>query len=227
MFRELDEGIRAVAANKEARVVIVTGSDGDFSSGADWSESTRDRGHWLPYIRWLGTICRALCELPVPTIAKVRGVAVGAGANIALGCDLIVAADDARFGEIFINLGLTPDFGGSYLLPRLVGLHKAKQLAFFGDIITAAEAERIGIVNEVVAAEEIDAFVEAWANRLAGSPPLTMSMTKQLLNASIGSSLTQALDAEATAQSLNFSTDDTREALRSRREDRLPVYQRR
>ena len=116
-------------------------------------------------MRHVGDVALALHRLPQPTIAKVGGVAAGAGANMAFGCDLIVASDEARFTEIFARRGLTIDFGGSWLLPRLIGLHKAKELAFFADIISAKEAEAFGLVNRVVPAGELDAFVDDWAQQ--------------------------------------------------------------
>ena len=151
--------------------------------------------------------------MPQPVIAKVGGVAAGAGLNLALGCDLIVASDDARFSEIFARRGLSVDFGGSWVLPRLVGLHKAKELVLFADIIGAKEAQEIGIVNRVVPAGELDAFVEDWARRLAAGPPISLSMSKRLLNVSMEMSLAHALEAEAQAQNVNFSSKDTAEAM--------------
>ena len=121
-------------------------------------------------MQWINQVPLALHRLPKPTIAKVRGVAAGAGANLALGCDLIVAGETARFAEIFARRGLGLDFGGSWLLPRLVGLHRAKELAFFGDVVSAADADRLGLVNRVVPDAELDEFVTAWAGRLAAGP---------------------------------------------------------
>jgi 2-(1,2-epoxy-1,2-dihydrophenyl)acetyl-CoA isomerase len=144
---------------------------------------------------------------------------------MALGCDLIVASDDARFSEIFARRGLTIDFGGSYVLPRLVGVHKAKELALLADIISAQEAEKLGIVNRVVPAAELDAFVDDWAARLAAGPPLALSMTKKLLNDSLAMSLDQALEAEGMAQTVNFGTSDTAEAMAAFLEKRDPKFQ--
>ena len=114
-------------------------------------------------MRHIGDVALALHRLPQPTIAKIRGVAVGAGLNMALGCDLVVASTNARFSEIFARRGLSIDFGGSWVLPRRVGLHRAKELALLADIIDATEAERIGLVNRVVDDAELDAFVDDWA----------------------------------------------------------------
>jgi 2-(1,2-epoxy-1,2-dihydrophenyl)acetyl-CoA isomerase len=227
MFGELREVFRSISGDPERdRVVVVTGAEGNFCSGADLSAVT-DGGvdmHQLQWMRQVGEAVIALHALPQPAIAKVEGVAVGAGANLALGCDLIVAAEDARFSEIFARRGLSIDFGGSFVLPRLVGLHKAKELAFFADIIPAKEALDLGIVNRVVANTEIDAFVDDWARRLAAGPPLALSMTKKLLNAGLHASIEQAVEAEGQAQTVNFSTADTAEAMAAFVQKRDPVF---
>ena len=168
MWDELLETFFAIANNTtEDRVVVITGAGAAFCSGADIGGGRVEETNGLTSMRHVGDVCTALHALPQPVIAKVVGVAAGAGLNLALGCDLIVASDDARFSEIFARRGLSIDFGGSWVLPRLVGLHKAKELVLFGDIIGAKEAQDIGIVNRVVPASEIDAFVDDWA-RAAG-----------------------------------------------------------
>ena len=135
--------------------------------------------------------------------------------NLALGCDLIVAGEAARFSEIFAKRGLSLDGGGSWLLPRLIGLHKAKELAFFADVISSAEAERFGIVNHVVPDADLDKFVDEWALRLTQLPPIALSMTKTLLNNSLMTSMEQALEDESRTQTVNFGTEDTTEAMRA------------
>ena len=151
-------------------------------------------------MRHVGDVALALHRLPQPTIAKVNSVAVGAGCNLALGCDLIVASDEARFSEIFARRGLSIDFGGSWLVPRLIGLHKAKELALFADIISAKEAEAMGLVNRVVPAGQLDAFVADWAHRLAQGPPIALAQTKRLLNDSFDVTLDEALEREGWAR---------------------------
>ena len=135
--------------------------------------------------------------------------------NMALLCDLVVAGDTARFSEIFARRGLTIDFGGSCVLPRRVGLHRAKELTLLADIIDAAEADRIGLVNRVVPDAELDAFVDGWAARLAAGPPIALAQAKRLLDDGVGSTLEQALDDEGAAQTVNFATADTAEAVRA------------
>src|SRR5215207_3975477 len=145
LWDELLAVLREIAFRSADRVVVITGAGGDFCSGADVSDMCGadggERPHALASMRHVGDIALALSRLPQPTIAKVRGVAVGAGMNMALLCDLLVASDTARFSEIFARRGLTIDFGGSWVLPRRVGVHRAKEMALFADIIDAAEAD--------------------------------------------------------------------------------------
>ena len=224
MWDELQQTFDEVARSSDDRVLVVTGAGGAFCSGADLSPGdVSDEG--VVRMRRIGDVALALHRLPKPTIAKVRGVAAGAGCNLALGCDLIVAAEDARFIEIFSKRGLSLDFGGSWLLPRLVGLHKAKELAFFADALSAAEAERIGLVNRVVAEAEIDGFVDGWATRLAAGPPLAVGMSKQMLNQSYALSMEQALDYEGRVQTVNFGTQDFVEAVSAFLQKREPKFQ--
>ena len=224
MWVELRQTFEEVAQRSEDRVLVITGAGGAFCSGADLTSGDGNRPHQLVWMRHVADTALALHRLAKPTIAKVGGVAAGAGCNLALGCDLIVASDDARFSEIFARRGLTIDFGGSWLLPRLVGLHKAKELALFADIVDANEAERIGIVNRVVPAAELDKFVDDWARRLAAGPPLALSMTKTLLNASFSSTMDEALEHEARCQTVNSSTQDSMEAMRAFVEKREPNF---
>ncbi|MGA0174930.1 MAG: enoyl-CoA hydratase-related protein, partial [Phycisphaerales bacterium] len=157
-------------------------------------------------------------------VAKVRGVAAGAGLNMALACDMVIAAEGARFSEIFARRGLVVDFGGSWLLPRLVGMHRAKELVLLADIIDAAEADRIGLVNRVVPEAELDAVVASIAARLAAGPPIALAMSKRLLNNSFDVTLEQALDDEGLAQTVTFSTEDVAEAMGAFIDKRDPVF---
>jgi 2-(1,2-epoxy-1,2-dihydrophenyl)acetyl-CoA isomerase len=223
MWDELLATFRDVAGRSDDRVLVLTGADGDFCSGADMSAAAANT-HGLANMRHIGDVAVALHRMPQPTIAKVRGVAAGAGLNMALLCDLVVAGETARFSEIFARRGLTIDFGGSFVLPRRVGLHRAKELALFADIIDAAEAERIGLVNHVVPDAELDEFVGEWAARLAAGPPIALAQTKRLLDDGVNRTLEQALDAEGAAQTVNFATDDTSEAIRAFLDKRTPTF---
>jgi enoyl-CoA hydratase/carnithine racemase len=229
MWRELQVVLEDVATDRAVRVMVLTGAGGAFCSGADLSDPADVAGRpgdpYLVQMRALSDLALRLHRLPKPTIAKVGGVAAGAGMSMALGCDLVVASESARFSQIFAKRGLSIDFGASWLLPRLIGLHRAKELAFFADILSAAEAESFGLVNRVVPDDELDVFVDDWAGRLAEGPTLALSMSKTLLNNSLGVSMDQALEDEARAQATNFGTRDTREALTAFVERRSPSFE--
>lgn len=214
MWRQLADIFTTAATELSDRVVVVSGAGGDFCAGADLTDPERSV-HPLVRMRVIGQAALALHALPKPVIAKVDGVAVGAGCNLALGCDLVVASDRARFSEIFVRRGLSIDFGGSWLLPRRIGLHRAKELALLADIVPALEAERIGLVNRVVPADELDAFVADWAARLAAGPPLALSLTKALLDDGLSMSMAEALEREAAAQTVCGQSEDGREAIKA------------
>jgi len=224
MFNELLAVFREVGDSVSDRVLVVTGAGEAFCSGADLGERGTDARHPLLRLHWVADVALALHRIPKPVIAKVNGIAVGAGLNLALGCDLVVASDTARFSEIFARRGLSIDFGGSWLLPRLIGMHRAKELAFFADIVSAKEAAELGLVNRVVPASQIDAFVADWADRLAAGPPLALSMTKRLLTNAFSLTMDEALEAEGLAQSVNAGTEDTPEAIQAFLEKREPKF---
>lgn len=162
------------------------------------------------------------CEKPV--IAAVNGTAAGIGAHIAFACDLVIAADNAKFIEVFVRRGITPDGGGAYLLPRIVGLQKAKELIFFGDDLPAAEAHRIGLVNKVVPQADLHDAAAEWAGKLAVAPTKALVLSKWLLNRSLDSDRGTAFDEEAWAQELASYTLDFQEgvaAFKERREVRF------
>jgi 2-(1,2-epoxy-1,2-dihydrophenyl)acetyl-CoA isomerase len=218
-----DDIIRLLAeasATAEVRAVVITGAGRGFCSGADL------RGAGTPGARLTGDVARTLrtgaqrliaavldCEKPV--IAAVNGTAAGLGAHLAFACDLVLAAESARFTEVFVRRGLVPDGGGAYLLPRLVGPQRAKELMFFGDALSAPDAERLGLVNRVVPDEELQKTARALAERLAAGPTRALALTKQLVNASLDTDRTAAFAAEAAAQEINMTTADAREGVRS------------
>ncbi|MEU9241420.1 enoyl-CoA hydratase-related protein [Streptomyces sp. NPDC048385] len=163
------------------------------------------------------------CEKPV--IAAVNGTAAGLGAHLALACDLVLAAESARFIEVFVRRGLVPDGGGAYLLPRLIGPHRAKELMFFGDALSAPEAERLGLVNRVVPDGELPKAAREWAVRLANGPTRALALTKQLVNASLDTDRASAFAAEAAAQEINMTTRDAQDGVRAFVERRSPDFQ--
>ncbi|NEE14966.1 enoyl-CoA hydratase/isomerase family protein [Streptomyces sp. SID7499] len=217
------------SAAAEVRAVVITGTGRGFCAGADL------RAAGPPGERRAGDVARTLrtgaqrliaavldCEKPV--IAAVNGTAAGLGAHLAFACDLVLAAESARFIEVFVRRGLVPDGGGAYLLPRLVGPQRAKELMFFGDALDAAEAERLGLVNRVVRDEELEKTARSWAERLASGPTRALALTKQLVNASLDTDRAAAFAAEAAAQEINMTTADAREGVRSFVERRSPEY---
>ncbi|MFD9083346.1 enoyl-CoA hydratase/isomerase family protein [Streptomyces erythrochromogenes] len=218
------------SADPAVRAVVLTATGKGFCAGADLrgapaTGGDRVAGDVARMIR-LGAqrLITAVLDCEKPVIAAVNGTAAGIGSHLALACDLVVAAEGARFIEVFVRRGLVPDGGGAYLLPRLVGPQKAKELMFFGDAVPAAEAERLGLVNRVVAAEELQAAAREWAERLAQGPTRALAMTKQLVNASLDGDRAAALAAEATAQEINMTTADANEGVASFVERRTPKY---
>ncbi len=228
MWDDLTAIFTKLGYDDSVRAVIVTGAGDDFCSGADVSAMGKDENavklHQLEAMRKVGDCCLSLFNMPKITIARVPGIAVGAGMNMALSCDLVVASVNARFSEIFAKRGLSVDFGGSYLLPRIVGLQKAKELVLLADVISASEADRMGIVNYVVDPEELDAKVNEIAEKASAGPPRALAMSKALLNRSFSNSLNDALDQEGTAQTFNFTTKDISEAMRAFKEKRTPDF---
>ena len=162
------------------------------------------------------------CEKPV--IAAVNGTAAGGGAQLALACDLVVAADNAKFIEVFVRRGIMPDAGGCYLLPRLVGLHRAKELMFLGEDCDAATADRIGLVNRVVPAAELDATTDELATKFLSLPTRAIALTKRLTNRSFESSREQSFDDEALFQELITGTEDCQEGLAAFAQRRTPEF---
>jgi enoyl-CoA hydratase/carnithine racemase len=218
----LRAGFERARDDPETRVVVITGAGGAFCAGADLSV-TRE-GHPLDRMRSINEIALLLHELPKPTVARVDGVAVGAGWNLALGCDLVVATPTSRFSQIFAKRGLSLDFGGSWLLPRLVGMQQAKRLALLAEMIDATEAERLGLVTWVTSAEEIDAFVADLTTRLAAVAPVAAAQSKALLHENADRTLREALASEARTQAVNFATADAPEAFAAFTEKRDPDF---
>ncbi|MEV0986032.1 enoyl-CoA hydratase-related protein [Streptomyces sp. NPDC049949] len=222
--------LAGASADPGVRAVVITATGKGFCAGADLrgapaAPGERVAGDVARMIR-LGAqrLITAVLDCEKPVLAAVNGTAAGIGAHLALACDLVVAAESARFIEVFVRRGLVPDGGGAYLLPRLVGPQKAKELMFFGDAVPAAEAERLGLVNRVVPAAELESTVREWAERLAQGPTRALALTKQLVNASLDGGRAAALAAEATAQEINMTTADANEGVASFVERRSPKY---
>lgn len=223
MWAELGRAFAEVSESPTDRVLVLRGAGGAFCSGADLTGSAPDT-HPLDNMRQVHQVALSLHQLPKPSIALVDGDAVGAGCNLALGCDMVFATPRSRFAEIFVRRALSVDFGGSWLLPRLVGLHRAKQLCFTGDFVSAPEAASLGLINEVVDGADIESKVYSLAEDLVAGPQTAQALIKQLLNAGSGSTMAEALDAESAAQSINLLSPDAREARLAFAEKRPPKY---
>lgn len=202
----LQNALRQAADDSTVRVLVLTGVGEDFCSGVDVGAERRS-GHPVDRMRWLGDTARLLVEFPKPVIARVTGVVVGAGCNLAIAADFVVATPESRFSQIFAKRGLSPDLGGSWLLPRTVGLLQAKRLALLAEIVDGREAQELGLVTWLVDRADLDSFVEDLALRLASGPPTALAQTKAMLNDSATHSLQQALDTEARVAAINLATD--------------------
>ena len=227
MFNEIRDVFDRASAEPDVRCLVVTGAGGAFCSGADLSDAANMVDSTFSFkerMRTIHGIASAVVNCTVPTIAKVTGVAAGAGCNLAFCCDLIVATRDARFAELFVKRGLVVDFGGSWALSRLLPLNRAKELALLGDTLSAEEAERWGLVNRLCDPGEADEVVKDLTARLVAMPPRTVTMIKENLNKAAERSLEANLDAESLTQSLAFGSEDTREALLSFVEKREPRF---
>jgi enoyl-CoA hydratase/carnithine racemase len=175
-------------------------------------------------MREVGEVCQQLFDMPKVTIARVDGIAAGAGLNLALCCDLVLASERSRFSEIFAKRGLNVDFGGSFLLPRIVGMQRAKEMILLADIYSAADAAEMGLVNRVVPADQLDGLVAEWTAKAASGPPRALAVSKALLNKSFTSTLAEALDGEGLGQTFQFSTKDVSEAMNAWQEKRDPEF---
>jgi enoyl-CoA hydratase/carnithine racemase len=226
MRRELLMALDEIEANPTVRVVILTGAGGHFCAGGD-VKNMRQRqtaAEGRARVELLNRAVLRLVNFPLPTIAMVDGYAVGAGSNLALCCDLIVAADRAKFGELFCKIGLAVDGGGTWLLSRLVGMARAKELIFTGDIIDAAEALRIGLVNRVVHAADLASTTRELAEKIGAGPPLALRLNKQSVNRAAASDLAAALEVEALSQGLAIASDDHREGVAAFFDKRPPKF---
>ena len=235
-WADLDAVLREVARNPRDRALLLTGADGNFSAGADLSGGAgngaagksgltgQEQQAIVHEMRVVGEIARQLHRLPKPTLAVVDGVAVGVALGLALACDLIIASDRARFSAIFIRRGLALDGGNSWTLPRAVGLRRAKQMAFFGDMVSAADALAWGLVNEVVPAGELSKTGREWGRRLAAAPTTAISLIKRQLDDSALLTFEQAVEMEAQVQHIAYTTSDVREGITAFLERRDPRF---
>lgn len=226
MRDELGDCFEQLRYDERVRAVVITGAGKAFCAGGDVNDfrdvAAEDLHDLIRYKshRWFQNVW----NLPQPTIAAVNGTAAGGGANLALACDVVIGCSEARFGETFVRIGIVPDLGGLFLLPRLVGLQRAKQLCFSGKVIDAREALELGLFSEVVAPEQLAARSQAVAAQLASGPTKTLAAMKAMLNRSFEHSMEDMLQHELYVQSFLFSTADHREALEAFLTRRTPRF---
>ena len=224
---ELRDAIAAAAGDAEVRCVLLTGAGRAFCAGGDVKEMAAARTPLAVRAgmrRTLNTIVIPLARMPKPVIAAVNGFAVGAGFNLALAADMIIAAESAVFSQIFVQVALVPDYGGLYFLTRAVGLNRAKELCFTGRKLTATEGAEFGFVNRVVPDAELMDTAIALARQIARGPSTSLSLTKSLLNMASTCTLDEMADMEAFAQALAAADPDHQEGLKAFAEKRPPRY---
>jgi enoyl-CoA hydratase/carnithine racemase len=227
---DLHDAVTRSAADPEVRVMVITGAGKGFCSGGDVKAmgeakaGQRERPLVEKIAPGRDRTLLAMREAPQPIIAAVNGAAAGAGMNLALGCDIRIASTAARFTQAFVKRGLHPDWGGTYFLPRMVGTAKACEMIFTGDVIDAAEAERLGIVSRVVAPEELMPTAYELARRIASGPPVAIRLAKRSIYANSELDLRAALQVETMAQNICFETEDATEGIRAFGEKRAPVF---
>ena len=232
MRRELLAALEEAAGDHDVRVVAITGAGRAFSAGGDVKEMhdrREDTGGGsatpaeIPPVR--DRILALIRSMPKPVLAVVNGPAVGAGMNLALGCDLRIASERAMFGQVFVKRGLHPDWGGTFLLPRLVGPAKACELIFGGDMIAAQEALALGLVNRLVPHDELAGAAANWAETLAAGPPVAIGLAKRAIYRNQEADLASALEYEAYAQGVVWGTEDAGEGIRAFLEKRPANFQ--
>ncbi len=229
MRRDLAEALEHAGSDRSIKVVILTGAGRAFCSGGDvgFMAELMERGDADEFSRILGAgrrVITAIRSMTKPVIASINGPAAGAGFNLALACDLRIASSNATFTQSFVKVGLHPDWGGTYFLPRLVSPNKACEMFFLGDAIDAAEALRLNIVNQVVAPEELESATLQLAERLRAAPAIVIAAAKQAIYASSSSDLDEMLRYETEAQLRCFESDDAHEGVRSFFEKRDPRF---
>lgn len=229
MRQEVADAVRAMADDDAVRVLVITGAGRAFCAGADigYMRDLLERSDTAAFTELVEAgraVVTVIRETPKPVIASVNGPAAGGGANLALACDLRIASENASIGQTFNRIGMHPDWGGTYFLPRLVGPAKAMELVFTAEMVPADEALRIGLVNRVVRADELADATRELARMLAAKPPRALALAKQALYASGDRSLSAMLDLELEHQLACFRSADAKEGLAAFLEKRSPAF---
>ncbi|MYC89374.1 MAG: enoyl-CoA hydratase [Gemmatimonadales bacterium] len=229
MRGEIAGGIESLGADDGVRAVIITGAGRAFCAGADVRYlthliETRAIDEAVALVEAGRRVASAIRGMPKPVIAAINGPAAGGGANLALACDLRLASETASIGQTFNRIGLHPDWGGTYAVPRLVGPARAAELFFFAEMVPAAECERVGLVNRVVPADELMPLARDWAHTLARKPVLPLRLAKEAVQRSLSSSFNEMMDYETAAQKACFESADALEGVRAFVEKRPPRF---
>jgi len=229
MRRDLAEALEHAASDRNVRVVIITGAGRAFCAGGDvaFMAELMKRRDAEEFSRILGAgrrVILAIRQMTKPVIAAINGPASGAGCNLALACDLRIASSDATFSQSFAKVGLHPDWGGTYFLPRLMTPNKACEMFFLGESIDAAEALQLGLVNQVVAPEELESATMQLAERLRAAPPIALAAAKHAVYMSQAADLDEMLRYETEAQLRCFDSDDGHEGVQAFLEKREPRF---
>ena len=223
---ELQDAFKAVAKDEQVRVIVLTGEGKAFCSGQDLKAGSADekRSFMDSLQKRYNPIIRAMRNLPKPILCRLNGVAAGAGCSLALACDMIIASEEATLIEVFVNIGLVPDSGSSYFLPRLVGMAKAFELASMGTKIKAKEALELGLINKVVSGEQLNATIKEYTDYYSAAPTKAIGLIKKMLNKSTTSSLDDMLEYEAYCQEIAGSSHDYKEGVTAFLEKRKPNF---
>ena len=229
MRRDLAEALEQAGSDRSVRVVVITGAGRAFCAGGDvaFMAELMQRRDAEEFARILGAgrrVITAIRQMTKPVIASINGPASGAGCNLALACDLRIASNTATFSQSFAKVGLHPDWGGTYFLPRLVTPNKACEMFFLGESIDAGEAARLGIVNQVVAPEELESTTLQLAERLRAAPPIALAAAKHAVYMSEAADLDEMLRYETEAQLRCFESDDGHEGVHAFLEKREPKF---
>jgi 2-(1,2-epoxy-1,2-dihydrophenyl)acetyl-CoA isomerase len=223
---ELQDAFKSVAKDDAVRAVVLTGEGKAFCSGQDLkAASGQEKRSFLDSLhKRYNPIIRAMRNLPKPIICRLNGVAAGAGCSLALACDIIVASEEAMLIEVFINIGLVPDSGSSYFLPRAIGMPKAFELCSMGSRVKAREAAELGLINKAVTADQLDAAVKEYANYYAQAPTKSIGLIKKMLQKSATATLEDMLEYEAYAQEIAGNSQDYKEGVSAFLEKRKPAF---
>jgi 2-(1,2-epoxy-1,2-dihydrophenyl)acetyl-CoA isomerase len=229
VYWDMLDALPKLAKDHDVRALVLTGEGRAFCAGGDihldvGTLENRSATGVLDLSALSQKVSKVIYEFPKPVIARVNGVAVGGGFDLALACDIIIASDRARFGQFWVRRGMVPDMGGGWMLPKRIGMHLAKELVFTGDLIDAARAEKIGLCNRVVAHEDLDHATYELADRLAALPTQTIAMTKKLMNHGASESLDDYFQMANLAVFYLSQTDDHLEGIRAFKESREPRY---